>query len=116
LFSIFIPVAKDFYLKIRSIPDDKFPDTKGLRTVLKDVSDEKFKQHFKLLKHKIEETDDLQEKKFFEDILNKISEIKNWSDVIDENTDKEFLFTIANELDRATRELLEKMHRDDQQD
>ena len=99
------PVVQEIYTIVSNLSDEDFPkNKKDLEKVLQKVSDKQYIKTCDFLKGRIEKSQSDEEKKFFELKLKKIQEIRNLADSISEDSSKEFIQIIINDLAKSVSE------------
>jgi len=101
-------VLTKLYSHLRSIPDEEFPRNEELKKEIKKVSESNFLEKVRFIQEKIEKTTDMDEKIFLERKLQKINELKNLVDIIDEDSDVDFFQSVMNEIKNTADEIIEQ--------
>jgi hypothetical protein len=99
------PAVRNIYSEIKELPFDKLPKTpKEFAILVRKITDENFKKAVAFFSQRIEQSDDIAEKEFFNNKLHKLQEIKLLSDTFDENSSQEYIEMIMQELAKTVAE------------
>jgi len=109
--------VKGIYTCLSEIPVKEFPQTekeyvKVMSRIITQVNNNGFQRLHTFFMQAIEKTDDESEKMILKTRLQKLSEIKNLTDLLDENATKEHLMHILSELDKSVFELFQDNRND----
>lgn len=102
------PTIKKLYQELNGLHEDDFPkNSKEMQNIIQVFSFENYKFYVNCLSKSIEETDDVDLKEMLKIKLEKIYELKNLMDLIDENSSKEYRQMITKEIEKAFYKLNE---------
>lgn len=102
-------IIKKIYLHVRNLSFDEFPKSPNDFTkILRTISDENYKDAHMNFLTKIKESESFEEKRFYENKLSKLQEIKNLSDTFDESSSDEYVEMIMQEVKKTITELNEE--------
>ena len=99
------PVVKSMYSKLCDFNIEEYPKTqKDFAKLMCLINNETFQKLHNLITLQIGKTQNEEEKIYLKNKLKKLMDIKNLSDVIDENSSPQYVQTITQELQKTIQE------------